>query len=364
LPLLLRRNPDLVTGWTSNELRIRNSSTGAEAAAAGIAGILAEFDSPRSAAIWTREFPAHRRSALRRTIRALCGAGFLVPVSRAAKRPSRSDAWMGNMASAQYHGACRDLKYLRKPSEIQMHFTTVVLSRPRPSAFKRYRSAPEQTLPRLAPDGDAAALDRVLQARRTVRQFRRAAVRFEVMARVLRSTFGVTGILRTELGHLATRTSPSAGALHPIEAYVLAWNVAGLSAGLYHYDVFGDGLRRLRRGDLRRVAVELASGQTWVARAAFLCVLTAVFPRVLWKYPAEDSYRTLFLDAGHLAQTFCLVATSLGLGPFTTAAIQDTKIEKLLRIDGIEEFPVYLCGAGLPARVSRRAGKKSPATRL
>ena len=77
--------------------------------------------------------------------------------------------------------------------------------------------------------------------------------------------------------------------------------------------------------------------------------MTAVISRSLWKYQDEVTYRTLFLDAGHLAQTFCLLATARGLGPFTTAAIQDSYIEKLIGIDGVEEFPVYLCGAGVPA---------------
>jgi len=64
----------------------------------------------------------------------------------------------------------------------------------------------------------------------------------------------------------------------------------------------------------------------------------------------ESAYRVLWLDAGHLAQTFCLLATSRGLGPFTTAAIQDTFLEKLIGLDGVKEFPVYLCGAGVPAK--------------
>ena len=147
-----------------------------------------------------------------------------------------------------------------------------------------------------------------------------------------------------------TKTSPSAGSLHPIECYVLAWNVEGLAPGLYHFDVGAGDLRRLRRGRFRAQAVRAASGQTWVGRAAFLCIMTAVVGRSLWKYQDEVTYRTLFLDAGHLAQTFCLLATSRGLGPFTTAAIQDSDIERLLGLDGTSEFPVYLCGAGQPAK--------------
>ena len=170
-------------------------------------------------------------------------------------------------------------------------------------------------------------------------------------AAIIRGTWGRTGWLDAgALGRLALKTSPSAGALHPIECYVIAWNVRGLPAGLYHYDVAADELRRLKSGDLRAAAVEAASGQQWVGRAALLCVMTAAFERTLWKYQIETAYRLLWLDAGHLAQTFCLLATSRGLGPFTTAAIQDSYIEKLIGLDGIKEFPVYLCGAGVPAK--------------
>jgi SagB-type dehydrogenase family enzyme len=163
-------------------------------------------------------------------------------------------------------------------------------------------------------------------------------------------TWGRTGWIDAEvLGSLATKTSPSAGALHPIECYVIAWNVSDLAQGLYHYDVGSNELRRLRSGDLRKSAVRAASGQTWIGGAAFLCVLTAVFERSLWKYQLENAYRDVWLDAGHLAQTFCLLATARGLGPFTTVALQDSFIEDLIGLDGIGEFPVYLCGAGIPA---------------
>ena len=138
---------------------------------------------------------------------------------------------------------------------------------------------------------------------------------------------------------------------------MIAWNVSELPAGLYHYDVASDQLRRLRSGDLRAPAVQAASGQRWVGRAAFFCVMTAVFERTLWKYEVESAYRVLWLEAGHLAQTFCLLATSRGLGPFTTAAIQDTFVEKLIGLDGVKEFPVYLCGAGVPAGPSRPLGR-------
>ena len=208
------------------------------------------------------------------------------------------------------------------------------------------------------------ALNEVLRARRTTREFSRTAVTLADLGALVRGTWGKTGVIDgAELGRLTTKTSPSAGALHPIECYVLAWNVAGLSPGLYHYDVAGDELRRLARIEkarARATAIRAASGQRWVGGAAFLCVMTAVFERTLWKYQIESSYRVLWLEAGHLAQTFALLATARGLGAFGLDGLQDSFIERRLGLDGISEFPVYLCGAGMPAsrNLSRRSESK------
>ena len=81
--------------------------------------------------------------------------------------------------------------------------------------------------------------------------------------------------------------------------------------------------------------------------------MTAVFPRTMWKYRVARAYRVVLLDAGHLCQTFCLVATWLGLAPFCTAALKDTLIEKDLGIDGIRESVLYVAGVGLPATSAR-----------
>jgi len=77
--------------------------------------------------------------------------------------------------------------------------------------------------------------------------------------------------------------------------------------------------------------------------------MTAVFPRTMWKYDFPRAYRVVLLDAGHLCQTFCLVATWLGLAPFCTAALKDTLIEGDLGIDGIRESVLYIAGLGVPA---------------
>ena len=76
--------------------------------------------------------------------------------------------------------------------------------------------------------------------------------------------------------------------------------------------------------------------------------MTAVFPHAMWKYHRPRAYRVVLLDAGHLGQTFCLVATWLGLAPFCTAALKDSFIERDLQIDGVRESILYVLGVGLP----------------
>jgi SagB-type dehydrogenase family enzyme len=210
-------------------------------------------------------------------------------------------------------------------------------------------------------------LEAALRGRRTVRQFGPVKVGFADLCAIVRGTWGRTGWLAGgPLGRSITKTSPSAGARHPIESYLLAWRVAELRPGLYHYDVRGDRLERLAAGDFRNVAVRMGGGQEWIAAAGFLCVMTAAADRVFWKYRSADAYRLFLLDAGHLAQTFVLLATARGLGSFTTAALDEGLIERTLGIDGVTEFPIYLCGAGSPrlndsgARSSSRGRRRRP----
>ena len=346
----LVRNPDLLLAWREGRLFVEDLRRKTRTLASpDVVGVLDVFGRPRTPADAAKALPGFDAASVRDGIRRLVERGLLLPEREARRLVSPVAAWKDNLASAQYHLASRNLSYVSDPDEMDAYLRLRVASRRRPARFKRYRDAPRVAWPRsAAARGEAGELQRVLHARRTVREFSRRPVSFEDLAAIVRGTWGRIGWFETRvLGRMAHKTSPSAGALHPIECYVLAWNVRGLRPGLYHYDVGADELRRLRAGDLRARVVEAASGQRWVGRAAFVCVMTAVFARTLWKYQVESAYRVLWLDAGHLGQTFSLLATARGLGPFTTAALQESALEKLVGLDGVSEFPVYLCGAGV-----------------
>jgi SagB-type dehydrogenase family enzyme len=286
--------------------------------------------------------------------------GFLVPARR-TREPEIIATWKGAFAAAYFHRTTSDLRYAVSASDRRRYFLERLALAPQPRLFKTYSGAPRIRLAKSPDAVPSLPLADTLRSRRTVREFDRHPVELADLSTLLDGTWGQTGWVDAgPFGRLLSKTSPSAGARHPIECYVISWRVRGLEPGLYHYAVKTRSLERLRRGRFRSRAVRIASGQQWIGDAAFLCVMTAVAGRVFWKYGSSDAYRLFFLDAGHLGQTFALLATALGLGPFTTAAVQEKKIQEFLGIDGVREFPIYLCGAGVPrAKVIGRAAKTS-----
>ena len=139
----------------------------------------------------------------------------------------------------------------------------------------------------------------------------------------------------------------------------MALRVKGLSPGLYHYHPGHHHLETIRADATRKKAWLYCARQNFAKNAGALFLMTAVFRRTMWKYHLARAYRVVLLDAGHLCQTFCLVATWLGLAPFCTAALKDTLIEEDLGIDGIRESVLYVAGVGLPATSVRGRQRSS-----
>jgi SagB-type dehydrogenase family enzyme len=215
---------------------------------------------------------------------------------------------------------------------------------PMPSAVKTCATRTAIPLPPPRRDGDLAE---VLLARRTWRQFSRRPIDQEQLATLLGLSFGVQWWFNLKgVGRVALKTSPSGGSRQPIEAYVLALRVRGLRRGLYHYNSGSHRLELVRRGATPAQVSRFLNGQTWFGKCAALVLLTGVFARTRWKYPAPRAYRVVLIEAGHVCQTFCLVATWLRLAPFSTMALADSKVEQALGIDGVNESILYTAGVG------------------
>lgn len=204
-----------------------------------------------------------------------------------------------------------------------------------------------------APALSGAFFDTLL-ARRTTRTFRADQdLPRSALEQMLYVVFGTHGIKHFAPGVAAIkRTSPSGGALHPIEAYVLAIRVEGVPAGLYHYETASHALAELERMDMasaRDLACTFMAGQSYFAEAHALVIHVARFDRNFWKYAHHrKAYRSVLMDSGHLSQTFYLTATHLGLGAFYTAAINDADVSERLRLPSGREAAIAINGVGLP----------------
>jgi SagB-type dehydrogenase family enzyme len=213
-----------------------------------------------------------------------------------------------------------------------------------PPRFKRYPRARTIALPSAARGGEFTD---VLLARRTWRSFADEAIALDDLATLLGLTCGVQRTADAAgLGTVHLTTSPSGGARHPLEAYVLAVRVNDLAPGLYHYASGEHALERVSAGASAAAIRRYIPGQWWYESAAALFILTAVFPRTQWRYKTPRAYRNVLLEAGHVVQTFCLAATWLGLAPFCTARFSESVVESAIRADGVTESFVYGGGVG------------------
>jgi SagB-type dehydrogenase family enzyme len=177
----------------------------------------------------------------------------------------------------------------------------------------------------------------VIRNRKSVRKFNREYLSIEELSLVV---FGMTGITRI-FPQFAFRTIPSAGGLFPIEIYPVIFNIKGIEAGVYHYNIKEHSLEALKLGDWTNEIIKGCLDQTMVANSNVTFVMTAMIDRSKWKY-LQRCYRYIYLDAGHIGQNFYLVAEALGLGACTIGAIYDDELNNLLEIDGINETSVYV----------------------
>ena len=258
--------------------------------------------------------------------------------------------WCAWLPEGSFHFSTKDALYVRGNWSFA-RLKSLLPKTPQPKIFKTMKGAEKTPLPaRAFPDSEFI---RVLMARKTHRRFPHQELTLETVSQLLSLVWGVTGYLHSPIfGKLLRKTSPSGGARHPGEVYLMALRVKGLRAGLYHYHPAHHHLETISAHATRDKAWLYCARQDFARNAAALFLMTAVFRRTMWKYHQPRAYRVVLLDAGHLCQTFCLVATWLGLAPFCTAALKDTLIEEDLGIDGVRESVLYVAGVGLPPATS------------
>jgi SagB-type dehydrogenase domain len=230
-------------------------------------------------------------------------------------------------------------------AELETELEQKASAQPQPSAFKDYWSHPFIALENPLLPACAIAQPTLLDSlcnRRTSRTFSDQPLSSEQLSLLLYYTWGATVVQHNRMGdYFLKKTSPAGGSLQGTEVYAVLMNVQGFERGLYHYSVRRHGLELLSLEDPRAWISEACGGQAWIKDAAAVFVSTARVERMAWKYEFSRALRVALMDAGHLSQTFSLLATALGLGSFTTAALRDEMFENRLGLDYLEE-PVFL----------------------
>jgi SagB-type dehydrogenase family enzyme len=167
-------------------------------------------------------------------------------------------------------------------------------------------------------------LESLLRQRRSVRDYTDAPLALADLGQLLWAAQGIT-----HPGGL--RTAPSAGALYPLELYVVAGRIDALPAGLYHYRPDGHRLLPVLDGDLRNRLARSALGQMWMASAPAVVVIAAVYERTTRKYGSRAA-RYVHVEAGHAAQNLFLQAGALGLDSVVVGAFSDDSVSRLLQL--------------------------------
>jgi SagB-type dehydrogenase family enzyme len=201
----------------------------------------------------------------------------------------------------------------------------------------RERGSQEPTMPLPAvSSARGLALEEALSRRRSVRDFGGRALSAEEIARLLWAAQGITERAR------GLRTAPSAGAIHPLEVYLVSPD------GVFRYEPASHALARIATGDRRGQLARAALDQDAVRLAAVDVVLAGAEGKLASKYGARAE-RYLFLEAGHVAQNVLLEAVSLGLGSVPVGAFRDDEVARVVELPSGERA-LYVLAVGAVAK--------------
>ena len=184
--------------------------------------------------------------------------------------------------------------------------------------------------------------------RKSRRKYTDESINLQELSYMLWATQGLKKIVPaySSTGKATLRTVPSAGARHPFETYLAVNNVQGANPGIYRYSALNHNLVFLFAVEnLRDKLTEAAVGQSFTGCAPVVFLWSCKPYLGEWRYIGE-SHKVMLLDAGHVCQNLYLAVESLALGTVAIAAYSQSKVDELLKLNGKDEFVVYLAPVG------------------
>ena len=192
------------------------------------------------------------------------------------------------------------------------------------------------TLPEPRYDSDVS-LEEALLERRSVRDYADEALTLQEVSQLLWAAQGITD-------HSGKRTAPSAGALYPLEVYIVVGDVEDVAKSVYRYKPQQHELIKILDGDQRKALAKAALDQQSVAQGAIDIVITAIYERTTGKY-GDRGIRYVHMEAGHAAQNVYLQAVALNLGTVSIGAFHDDQVKEIINLPDDRE-PLYIMPVG------------------
>ena len=181
------------------------------------------------------------------------------------------------------------------------------------------------------------SVEAAISQRRSIRAYSGENLTIEEVSQLLWAAQGITA-------PWGGRTAPSAGALYPLELYLVVGDVEGIDKGVYKYIPEEHELEKVKDSDIRAELADAALEQACVRDAAIDLVFTAVYERTTGKY-RERGIKYVQMEAGHAAQNVYLQAVALDLGTVVIGAFIDGEVKGIMNMQE-QETPVYIMPAG------------------
>jgi SagB-type dehydrogenase family enzyme len=181
-----------------------------------------------------------------------------------------------------------------------------------------------------------------IKNRRSQRKYLNEPLSIDELSFLLWATQGV----KRNLGSTVLRNVPSAGNRHPFETYICVSNIEGLAQGVYRYlPLEHELLFEFAITDMAGKITDATMGQFFAGAAPAVFVWTAIPYRTEWRYAAA-SYKVIAIDVGHVCQNLYIACEAINSGTCAIAAYNQKLMDELIKVDGTEEFTIYLAPVG------------------
>jgi SagB-type dehydrogenase family enzyme len=257
----------------------------------------------------------------------------------------------------------KDTRVARKYHQATKHSSVSIQQDPhyldwnnQPAPFKIYANLKPIPLPSELPETAKSALEAiegvgVIRDGEIIPDLRQIAY-------LLYYSAGITKKLVYPRQSIYFRAAACAGALYPIEMYLVCADLPGLEAGVYHFSPADFALRRLREGDHRGFLIRACGDAPDIQKAPAVLAYTAITWRSSWKYRAR-SYRYHFWDNGTILANTLAACTALGLPAEVVMVFVDEDLNHLLGIDGAQEKSLALLPVGQLDDTPQQVGEVS-----